>query len=384
MTAIPLEPVAVPAIADVDAEAWTSIAGRSSAYSSHRWLQYVQTHTDADVVYLLARREGTVVAGLPSYLFPGDVPKFYDPQWLLRDEWRGERRPVVLGGVREGYRSEILTSDTLPEPERDAAVALLLSQLRHRRARHDAIAAILYLPDRALELLAPLLGPGDRRFVVDAEAVIAVPEGGLPAYLADLPGKRRATVRRDQERFDRSGCLLQESDLADCYADLGRLSAHLLGRYGRHVDPDAEVHRFQRQAASTAGMNRVFLARRDGRLVGFAHFLIQDDIMYARSGGFDYSIAREAALYFNLVYYTAIRYAAQRGVKFVNYGCDALQAKVFRGARLHPLWAVLIDADQCGLGHLDYAAAERRALAPIAALDDRVVTDTVRTWSPNH
>lgn len=329
--------------------------------------------------YALIRRGRELVAALPSYLFHADIPPFYDPRGLLGATRTAERdRPVLLGGTREGYRSELLTSDALSGGERRTVVSLLLADLRCRGAKADALTAILYAPDHTVELLAPCLRETDRLFVLDAEAVISVPVGGLPAYLDRMPSHRRNTIRREMKRFAASDCRLETGQLADCLADIGRLSVQLLGKYGRIANPDEEARRFERQAAFTNELSRVFLAYRADSMVGFAHFIEWRDTVYARSLGFDYDVSRQAALYFNLAYYSAIRYAAAANIRFVNLGCDSFEAKVARGARLYPLWGILLDIDRAGLDHVDFTAFHRARLSQLSGFDARVVTETVR------
>ncbi|MFD1373410.1 GNAT family N-acetyltransferase [Actinoplanes sichuanensis] len=369
-------------IREIGIDDWASVSGQGSAFSGYHWLAYVQTHRDAEASYLVAQQRRTTIAALPTYFFADEVPRYYDPHWLLRDQWQGKRRPVLLGGCREGYLTDILANDATPDDERSAAVSAIVEEIRRRRAEVDAVAAILYLPDTAMERLGSALKPTDRRFVVDAEAIVTVPDGGLRSHVDSLPRKRRASVRHDMERFARSGCRLEVATLTDCYQKIGRLSAALLDRYGRVVDPVEEVERFRRQAENTVGMNRVFCAYLGDEMVGFAHFVRSRDVLYARSVGFDYTVAREAALYFNLTYYAAIDFAAENGVRSINYGCDSFQTKVFKGAKLHPLWAVVLDADQSGFDRIDYAVAEQRVLGPIRDLDESVITETVKEWSP--
>jgi len=360
---------AVTTLADVDPADWNRLARQASVYSSYRWLRYVETHRNAVARYFLVRRGRELLAALPSYLFRADIPTFYDPTRLLGATRMAEPdRPVLIGGTREGYRSELLTSDALSEDERRTVVSLLLADLRRQGAEADALTAILYVPDHTVEFLAPCLRETDRLFVLDAEAVIAVPVDGLPAYLDRMPRHRRNTIRREMKRFAASDCRLEIHRLADCLADIGRLSVQLLGKYGRIADPDEEAHRFERQAAFTNELSRVFCAYRGDSMVGFAHFIQWRDTVYARSLGFDHDVSRQAALYFNLAYYSAIRYAAATNIRLINLGCDSFEAKVARGARLYPLWGILLDVDRAGLDHVDFTAFQRERLLQLSGL----------------
>ncbi|MBM7774413.1 hypothetical protein JOD54_004617 [Actinokineospora baliensis] len=370
---MPFALTSVTSISALGQAVWDRLAAGCSVYSCYPWLRYVETHSDAEVAYLVVALDGRPVAALPLYTFLGDAPRYYDPA-VLFDLPR--RRPLVVGGTREGYVSEILVDDDLSPADRRAAAGLLLSEVRDRAAASGGAGVVLYLPDHTVDLVSPLVGADDRLFVVDADAVIAVPPGGIDEHLDSLPARQRQ-FRREMRRFERSGCSVRVSRLGDCYTELGGLSAQLLGKYGRVVDPVAEVHRFGRQAAETSGISTVFSAHLESTMVGFGHFIRWGDTFYARSAGFDYSVAREASLYFNLLYYQAIQYASEHGIRWINYGCDAFDAKTARGARLRPLWALLLNTADHPLAHIDPDHEGGARLADFEKFDPAVRTPTV-------
>jgi hypothetical protein len=377
---VPFELISVSRIGALGSSVWDRLAGRSSVYSCYPWLRYVETHADAEASYLVVQDDGRPVAALPRYVFTGKAPHFYDPASMFGTP---PRRPLVVGGTREGYLSEILLDETLSPQAQRTAATMLLAEIRRQVRADDGTGAMLYLPDHTVDLVAPLLANNDRHFVVDAEAVISVPDGGIEEHLGSLPARQRQ-FRREIRRFERSGCETRVLRLADCYGELGELSAALLGKYGRVVDPVAEVDRFGRQAVETSDISTVLGAYLKSTMVGFAHFIRWGDTFYARSVGFDYTVARDASLYFNLVYYQAIQHSAAIGVRSINYGCDAFDAKTARGARLRPLWALLLDADRSGLANIDALGEGRTRLNGLAEFDPGVVTPTVLAHALPH
>lgn len=90
--------------------------------------------------------------------------------------------------------------------------------------------------------------------------------------------------------------------------------------------------------------SHVLLAIRDGEIIGFTQFFAWNRVLYGRVRGLDDAIARAAARYYNLTSYHAIELAASLGCTALDLGCDSYEAKVRRGARLEPLWGLVLDA----------------------------------------
>jgi predicted N-acyltransferase len=371
-------------IYEVDPHAWEEMALTASAYSSYPWLSYVETHNDAQVIYLLAYQEDCLVASLPVYHFREKLPLYYDPGFLFSaSENRRSNGHTMIAGTREGYISEMLTLSSVPAADRRDIAASLLAELR-RQARADGDnCAILYMPDTTAELFAPFRREGDRLAVIDAQAVMNVPAGGLATYIEQMPASKRQLIRRDIRRFERSGCQFREMKLSQCYRQLGGLSAELLNKYGHEANASDEASRFGRQAEWIDDISTVMCAYLEDRIVGFAHFIEWQDILYARAIGFDYSIAHEAGLYFNLLYYRAVQYASEHGISAIDYGCGSYETKVARGARLRSLWGLLLDAPDSGVDEAETTEQERRRLRSYAELDPAVITGTVMRLSPD-
>jgi hypothetical protein len=371
----------------LSAETWSRVSGRCSVYSSAPWLRHLERREDATVSYLLARVGGETAAVLPTYLFTGAVSNpFYDPEVLFaRTAPASRARPLLLGGTREGYTTEVMLDNTRPAgPPDDAVAGALVDGFRERARAQGAAGALLYLTDETVELLGPRLGPGDRLLVLDASASLPVPEGGCAEYIAKLTSKRRVAVRREIRRFQELGFRAEVESLRDCSAELAALSSAFLKRYGHFRSEQDEAARFEQQSADLGDLARIFTARKNGVLAGFVQFLEWNGVLYGRTMGLDDTVAREAALYFNLAYYSAIDYAAASGLTRIDYGCDSFEVKIRRGARLRPLWGLLLD--QCSgqsqpRGALDLQAEAERRLGEFFRWDDSVITPTVEKYS---
>jgi hypothetical protein len=111
--------------------------------------------------------------------------------------------------------------------------------------------------------------------------------------------------------------------------------------------------------------------------VGFTQFFTWGDTWYGRSHGVADAIGRAASVYFMTTYYAALREAAARGLRYLDLSCDAMAAKVARGARLDALWALVLDAPWLNDPGCGVRVAERKRLAGFAALDPGIRSKTV-------
>ncbi|MGW3891949.1 GNAT family N-acetyltransferase [Micromonospora chokoriensis] len=328
-------------IRDVDQPVWDSLAQDTSLYSSHAWLSYTEQYGDAEPRYLLVHADDRPVAALPTFAFQADVPRYYDPGFLF-PTGGPPPRPLLLGGTRQGYTSDILLAPDIAPDVATAAVRLLVTSLRDRG---DAeLRALLYLTDTALRHLRPELTDDDAVLLLDARARLPVDGDGLDGYRRRVSDNTAARMRKEMRHFRDAGCELEIRRISECHEHLGELSARVLQRYGHPNTAAEEAERFARQAEELDDLGVVLLARQGGRVVGFTQFFVWNDVMYGRVHGLDDAIARQAALYYNLTYYHAIEYAAQHDIDTIDLGCDSYEAKVRRSARLDPLWGVVLGA----------------------------------------
>ncbi|MEU2393547.1 GNAT family N-acetyltransferase [Streptomyces sp. NPDC007369] len=342
--------------------AWDALAGDAALYSSHRWLLYGEELADSASRHLVASAGGSDVAALPAHRFTGKVPHFYDPAVLFPGaaEPATPERPLLLGGTRLGYTSEVIVAPGTAGPVAEAGTAALLDRFRELGAADGALTALLYLTDASVGRLLPLLGPRDRVVMMDATAVLAVPADGMEGYRGLFTARQFKSRRLEMRRYAEAGCRTEVQRLSECHHLLGPLSAQVLRRYGHPVTDESESERFAQQAPLFDDNCRVLSAWQGDRMVGFTQFFFWGRTMYARSHGLDDSIGREAKLYFNLTYYEAVKYAAAHGYRLLDLSCDAFEAKVTRGARLQPLWGVVLDAPWSG-PVLDRVRAEEKA-----------------------
>jgi hypothetical protein len=109
----------------------------------------------------------------------------------------------------------------------------------------------------------------------------------------------------------------------------------------------------------------VATAHRDGRLVGFVLGFVDGRDLRLRTAGFDYDNGDDNFCYFNLAYYTLVRWAQASGVGRLWYGLSAYDAKRLRGCRFTPRWGLVrlqggVASDVDGLLRIQHQTEIRR------------------------
>jgi predicted N-acyltransferase len=154
-------------------------------------------------------------------------------------------------------------------------------------------------------------------------------------------GHRRAyPIRKEMRRFAAAGYELAVEPLSQCWYEAGPLVANVQQKYGHADTADDCRAGLRTQAEALDRHSLVFTARRRGRLVGCALFYAWRTTLHGRVVGFDYPALSNAAEYFNLLFYEPLRYAYEHGYAALRLGISSYEAKVGRGARAAPLWAM--------------------------------------------
>ncbi len=164
-------------------------------------------------------------------------------------------------------------------------------------------------------------------------------------YLASLRSKHRYGVVRDRRRLAQAGISTRRCDFDDVLPDLLALRCDLVERYGQKADRDAETASL-RQLLTCFGADRmrVYCSFLDGRVVGFSLFLVWGDSWFGYYTG-TYATPRARGAYFDHAYYAPIADASAEGVRILDMGIGAWEAKSFRGCDLTPvdLWVRALD-----------------------------------------
>ncbi len=335
-----VETRSVPTLADVPAEAWDALVLADGLYMSHAWLKALESDPAATPTYLLAYRDGRLDGALPLYEVHEVHNSFYGPERYLA-QLRTEGRWLLVG-THSAYRSGVpLRGDLTPEERVATTGALVTAAVTIARERGARGVVSLFTPTAAAELLVRC---GGVAALDTAEGLLETGGRTLDEVLAGLPRHRRNRLRHEVDVFDAAGYEVATESLDGCVDELAPLLRNVQVRYGHEASVEG-MRDYLGGLLAAGDAWVVFSLREEGRLVGAAVMHPCGSTLFARLVGFDYAALRDAYEYFGLAYYEPVRWMAEHGLTSLHLGIEAYDAKVLRGARLHPLWTVAVPVD---------------------------------------
>jgi hypothetical protein len=364
---------------------WDELASGRSFYTSADWLRFADTDGVARSRYLGLSVDGRLVAALSSHWAREEVDDGYVGARTLElpaGTPIGDR-VLTLGG-RRGFLSGVLVA---PDLDCSAAADHLATLIGRAVAAGPAPGAAWwwpYLPcsdvDVVVAARARLGGTaGAGVHLVGADYVIDVVGTTIDDYVAALPTRlRRANFRREARRFTDSGLEIRRIELADYWARLGALLAALQQKYGHRQSADEIAATLRRHAEHLGPRAVVFGCFDHDVVVGFALVNRWGDELTLRALGFDYERLLGVDEYAQLAMHAPLRHCYEHGLHRLLLGIESDEAKIRRGARPRPVWAVtsLPGADSDGL-----ARTVRRLTSSMPAPETESFTTQVeQSW----
>jgi uncharacterized protein len=366
-----------------------------SFYLSYDWLAARSITIGGRAHFVLARGgDGDPLLAVPFYTVTEASHRGYDPIELLlrpvdapargnaadhaavadlratlaREHERLRPAVVVAAPGRSGGVSYARDLEGGRRREVLEAAATVVEETAERGAA--PVTAWLYLPEGDAALHDVLTTRGYAAVVMDAESYLPIRWPTFEAYLRNLSANRRKSARREMARLAEAGVDLELRGPSALDRELAGLEIQWRAKYGRRLSL-AEVEAQHELLRTVLGPSvLVFVARRQGRAVGFTVFFEHGDTWYSRFGGFDYT-AGPLFAYFNLVFYAPLKEAIRRGVTAIRYSTGAHETKRSRGCLLANLLmyvrlpSTLATTARPGLTALD--RLQRRRFANLAA-----------------
>jgi hypothetical protein len=329
-------------------EAIKSLESHHGLTLSLAWLEMVEERHRESVLYLAAETlTGDVVGLLPVYRVDTAERPSYDPVELYLRRWfdpgfdAARWYPSLLAGQRNGFAADVLAAPG----EAAVAAAAISSDLPAVADETGARSvSLMYLTSDALHawMRQPALP-----FVALAAFPIAfmTPVGeSFDDFVADLPPSRRAIVRRELRRFDRSGGTLAESPLSEASDRISHLWAESTKRYGEPLTPAQAARALRHQAAHLDGQSRVFTVHRDGQATAFSLAYVHRNELYVILVGLS-EAEPGSPDYFVVAYYAPLWHAYRHGLERINLGVHSYRPKALRGAKLEPRFTLLFGSE---------------------------------------
>lgn len=254
--------------------------------------------------------------------------------------------PALLLGSPLGYRTEVAYNFWTPALMTEIASALVPA------AFEAGVRCLIapWIPDRRgnQALIEALERAGGHSAFWGYEDFISLDAGGWDAHLTSLPLKKRQRIKADVRRCAAEGVQIHRADNDAIRPHVARIAeltclnrekngageepSHIAGLLTALLDGGAEV--------------RAYLGRKDGALVASCVTIVKDHRLFVKWAGFDYGIVGErSGIYFAMVLDAPVRDAYAQGLRAVEFGAGAHQAKALRGCTPRAITTVMIMAD---------------------------------------
>jgi hypothetical protein len=344
---------------------YRQLAPTPPLHESLAWLRYCDRRSRGGMRYIAAWDNGRLV-GVLALRRTGDESRASTNYDVVAQVWPGEPPPLPrkeffpqLFAATSGARCLFTAAD-------DDARTALIDRAAALAAAEDAPLTVAYLPDEnlAAEVAAAV---GAEYALIGAETRLDVTWSDFEGYVASLPRQRRVNVRRERRQYLESGLRTRiQHTTASLGARAAELHVQLMAKYGAGSTIESFMADFDDLAATVDEHITVFSAERDGVLIGLCVCLRDGSTVHIRSLGFDYALAANDFVYFNLVFYEPIVWGLENGVTDFCFGNGAYLAKCRRGARLEPLYGVVRWPARIGeAGRAALADRELRARADL-------------------
>jgi predicted N-acyltransferase len=354
-------------LSEIPCEAWEALRS-PSFYLSYPWLAARNATILSETGFVMTwAADGRALVAFPFYVITRQSYRAYDPiEVLLEQRWLREVQATAspddlklirgLGPELEGKRERFYPSLVVAAPGRsggvryahgldpgsaEAALAVAVEAMEASTGQPGGLCAWLHVPEGADPTLERWLARrGFRSVVMGAECHLPLPWASFDGYLDHFTSQRRRGIKMEIRRAEGAGVRVELCGAEALGGEIAPLEVQWRAKYGRRIEREEIEAQHREIQAHLAEATRVFVARYQGRAVGFTVFFESEGRWYSRFGGFDES-AGQLFLYFSLVFYAPIREAIHRGITSIHYSMESYEAKRSRGCHLRNLLAIV-------------------------------------------
>jgi len=297
------------------------------------------------------RNDAAVLGVIPctTATGPGILPGLSEPDYLFSYDGNqaavelpaDKLYPVLFCGAVRGYSNRLLIREGLDRATRILVLSCLLEAVREWARREAAMLIVFgFLPVHDVQ---ELLAVDNNLSAVfnEVESVLG-PVESYAGYLSNLNQRQRYSTNRETRRFAANGLRMERRPLREVFEPVVDIVTQHERKFdsrvtheeiredlGRYLSPGLEER------------TRVFCAMQGESLLGTSLSVAHGRTYNVRLGGVHPHATRDAAVYFNCIFYAPIRTASEDGATYLSFGMNTIEAKILRGCRAHSLWAVL-------------------------------------------
>jgi predicted N-acyltransferase len=195
--------------------------------------------------------------------------------------------------------------------------------------------SFLFVSEFDKHLLMRLENLGYHKFFWQPTLYLDITWGNFEDYLKSLEHDIRNRIRREIRSCEESGVTIEEMiEFKDISTTLSDLSSNNLTKHNRRETRVYQPLFFENLSDYAKGNAKVYIAKKKGDIVGFSLCLRKGKTLDVFHAGFDYELQGKSDFtYFNLCYYSPIRWAIQEGIQKIYYRMKAERVKIRRGCK---------------------------------------------------
>ena len=316
-------------------------------HCTYEWFRTVEEAWKQEIYYVAVYRGEEPVAVTPCFVdvkdnYFGNTPKLipFLHKMLVAGSLLNLYNPHVLlcHSLAGCWRSSVLLDGDHDEKEVMDKMSEGIDRLC--RLKRAAISCFICVPESEKSLVNSLDQFGYRKYQWKKTYSIRIRWSSFDQYLMSLNCKTRKNIKRELRQCSMNGV---EISVVSDFGELSQVLSDLyLNLYCKYYSPDSPYFQYPYYDASffsslsRYGADKVvlFVASKNGKVVGFTLCMREKEVLEGFKCGFDYSAcAKNDYAYFNLLFYAPINWAIENGVKEVYYGTGMGESKMKRGCR---------------------------------------------------
>ncbi|MFD7161134.1 GNAT family N-acetyltransferase [Kribbella sp. NPDC059898] len=319
-------------VRDLPLPAKQALEGQRRLLESEAWFRYCEQASHGSLRYLCVSGAAGEFVALAPYHFFDESPAFAlrRPELLLGDRAVvAELYPAIVG-VLDGAHFPVVASGpqsvVLP-----SVVEALQDIARSEKVRTLSI-PFLDGAEQAT-IAAGVLETDPVPLTTAGVCVLDVNWSDFDGYLATLQRDRRSAIRAEIRRFDASGSRVSVNHGTGALDVVtAELQAGLQARHGTRSGVDVLMRGYDLLRRTIDDNVVTFRGELDGRPTGIVVCLRDGETLYVRAVGVPQGDPNFT--YFNLFFYSPIRWGIANGISRFVFGTGTYLAKRIRGCRV--------------------------------------------------
>jgi predicted N-acyltransferase len=295
-----------------------------------------------DPFYVAVFDRDELVALAPCFLRSNDHHPSWKPNWFLKDKIYALSSLVKLPLDRAMlcnsllcFQSRVLIAKSYDGRSALNQISQVFDSICHKNRM--LFSSFLSVSEYDRLLISSLEELGYQKFPHGMCSYLDIKWKSFDEYLERRHGSNQGSghsIRREIRKCEENGVKIDMvSEFGELADTLSHLYANLIWKYYKQNSLyDAAFYRRLNEFAHDK--IKLFVARKNGEVVGFSCCFQQGETLDVHHCGFNYrALGKKDYTYFNLCYYAPIKWSIEKGIKKICYGSTLPDLKRRRGCK---------------------------------------------------